>query len=174
MISLNVSLPQKRFLQTQELFQVMSIDSDQWGDDSLSFLQRITSTDPGVEACSVMDYTDSTANMMTELGTFFSFGTVTDPVEIPLWNNNMTYGTNWVVSVVERAPAGATEPEYVCMKNSFEVEDFHVESMNSSSNVSFPSDGTYSMQGSLTTMTTMEAAGSNGIILESGLINIIN
>lgn len=178
-VSLNLTLPQRRFFQTQQLFENIKVNSSEFGDSSLTFLQRVATTDPGTTACETLASSTSLADMETSLGYIVNFGSVTAPFQIPLLESNeLNYGTNYLVSIIERlgssrSPA-STFNEYVCLQNAIELKDFHVEGVSASKGQAFPADGSYGFQGQLNTLGSGKALGANGITLEHGILNIIN
>lgn len=179
LVSLNLTLPQRRFFQTQQLFENIMVNSTEFGDSSLTFLQRVATTDPAATACETLASSTGLADMETSLGFVVNFGTVTAPFEVPLLlSNELNYGMNYLVSIVERlgssrSPASASN-EYVCLQNAIEVKDFHVEGISASKAQAFPGDGSYGFQGQLNTLGSGKALGANGITLEHGILNIIN
>lgn len=179
LVSLNLTLPPRRFFQTQQLFENIAFNSSEFGDSSLTFLQRVSTTDPGVTACETLASSTGLDDMETSLGYIVNFGAVTAPFQVPLLlNNNLNYGMNYLVSIVERlgssrSPASASN-EYVCLQNTIEVKDFHVEEISASKGQAFPVDGSYGFQGQLNTLGSGKALGANGITLEYGILNIIN
>lgn len=182
LISLNFTMPQRTVFQTQQLHDFMTVDSDEFGDSSLTFYQRASTTNPGAVACDILSSTTTANDMNSTLGQIINFGSVSAPFQIPLQlDNQLDYGVNYIVSIIERsisrAPA-ASDVEETCLQNTIEINDFHLEGVSASANQSFPADGSYSLQGGLNFIssfpTTGDSLGSNGIILEHGFINIIN
>lgn len=178
LVSMTLDLPEKSYFQTQQLNKSMTVDSQNFRSPAHTFLQVATTTDPGADACEALNYTSPVDEMMTSLGiSVVNFATVEDPFQIPMeLTNKMTYGTNFLISAMERQGAGGAE--YKCMKNTIYVWDFHLESQTASAYQPTPTDGTYTFQGGLNSYGSFgdngEAVGSGGNTLEHGFLNIIN